>query len=393
MNHRFFALCAAVVTLCVGACNGGSNAEGGGDAAADTNVIRIGQFASLTGTEATFGQQVSNGAKLAVEEINAAGGVLGKKIELITEDTESKPQATKNAVEKLLSKDRVIALVGEVASGRTLIAAPLATREKVPLLTPASTNEKVTMDESGNVRDWVFRICFIDPFQAQVMARFAAENLGLKQVAILKANANPYSVGLAENFAATFRSLGGTIVEEQGYEERQVDFKAQLTAIKAKNPQAIFVPGYYNEVSLIATQARELGITAPLLGGDGWDSPELTKGAAGKALEGSYFSNHYSESDSSAIVQSFVQNYSRTYNEAPGAMSALGYDAMKIVARTIADAGTASPQAIRDGLAKLSGYNGVTGTISINEKHNATKPAVVLQIRDGKFAYHTTINP
>lgn len=393
MNSRLLALFATVVTLCLGACNGGDKpGEGGGDAA-DTSVIKIGQFASLTGTEATFGQQVNNGMKLAVEEINASGGVLGKKIELITEDTESKPQSTKNAVEKLLSKDKVVALIGEVASGRTLIAAPLATREKVPLLTPASTNETVTVDEAGAVRDWVFRICFIDPFQAQAMAKFAAENLGLKQVAILKGNANPYSMGLAKNFTEAFKSLGGTIVEEQGYEERQVDFKAQLTAIKAKNPQAIFMPGYYNEVSLVAAQARELGITVPLLGCDGWDSPELTKGAAGKALEGSFFSNHYSDSDSSAMVQGFVKKYTDTYKAAPGAMSALGYDAMRIVAKLIADGGSATPETIQKGLAALNGYKGVTGSISIDAKHNATKPAVVLQIKDGKFAYHTTINP
>ncbi len=393
MNHRFFALFATVVTLCFGACNGGGNGDTEAGGSTDADVIRIGQFASLTGTEATFGQQMDNGVKLAVQEINAAGGVLGKKIELITEDTESKPQPTKNAVEKLLSKDKVVALIGEVASGRTLIAAPIATRQQIPLLTPASTNEKVTMDESGKVRDWVFRICFIDPFQAQVMARFAGENLGLKKVAILKANANPYSVGLAQNFAIGFKALGGTIIEEQGYEEKQVDFKAQLTAIKAKNPQAIYVPGYYNEISLIASQARELGLNVPLLGGDGWDSPELTKGAAGKALEGCFFSNHYSETDSSSTVQGFVKNYTEAYKTAPGAMAALGYDAMNIIASTIKSAGKADPQAIRDGLAKLAGYTGVTGTITIDPMHNPTKSAVVLQIKGGKFIYHATINP
>ncbi len=393
MNHRFLAVLSAVVTLCFAACGGGGNGEAGDAASADTSVIRIGHFASLTGTEATFGQQINDGVKLAAQEINDAGGVLGKKIQLLVEDTESKPQPTKNAVEKLLSKDKVVALIGEVASGRTLIAAPIATREQIPLLTPASTNEKVTVDESGKVRDWIYRICFIDPFQAQSMARFASQNLGLKQVAILKGNANPYSVGLAENFTKVFTAAGGTIVENQGYEEKQVDFKAQLTAIKAKNPQAIYVPGYYNEVSLIATQARELGITVPLLGGDGWDSPELTKGAAGAALEGCYFSNHYSATDSSAVVQSFVTKYTQTYKTAPGAMAALGYDAMHIIADVIKNAGKADPQAIRDGLAKLNGYNGVTGTISIDPMHNATKPAMVLKIQGGKFVYHTTINP
>ncbi|MBS1912640.1 MAG: ABC transporter substrate-binding protein [Bacteroidetes bacterium] len=391
MRYRLLVLTAAVACVALGGCTGKNDKPG---TAAEGNTIKIGHYASLSGKEATFGQQVDNGVKLAVDEINNGGGIGGKKIELITEDTQSQTQGAQNAVEKLIGKDEVSALIGEVASGRTMAAAPIAMREKTPMLTPASTREDVTKDENGNVAAYIFRICFIDPFQGTVMAKFAFESLNAKSVAVLKDNANPYSVGLAKAFVEKFKALGGTIVEEQAYEGGQNDFKAQLTAIKGKNPQAIFVPGYYTEVSLIATQARQLGITVPLLGGDGWDSPTLTQGEAKTALEGCYFSNHYSEQDTSAAVQDFIKRYKAKFNgEAPGAMSALGYDAMMIIAKIIKDSGKSDRETIRAGLAALKNYKGVTGNITIDEHHNATKPAVVLQIKDGKFAYHSTVNP
>ncbi len=390
MRYRVFSLLIATVALAFIGCpakNGDKPSESG-------NTIKIGHYASLTGKEATFGVQVDNGVKLAVEEINKAGGIGGKQIELLTEDTRSTTTDAQNAVEKLIGKDGVIAVIGEVASGRTMAAAPIAEREKTPMLTPASTNEKVTLDRDGKVLPYIFRICFIDPFQGTVMAKFAGEKLGAKNVAVLKDNANAYSVGLAKNFTENFTKLGGTIVLEQDYEGGQNDFKAQLTAIKAKNPQAIYVPGYYTEVSLIAVQARQLGITCPLLGGDGWDSPSLTQGEAAAALEGCYFSNHYSEQDTSAAVREFIAKYKAKFGgEAPGAMSALGYDAMMILAKTMKDGGKADRETIRKGLAELKDYKGVTGNITIDQTHNATKPAVVLQIKGGKFTYHSTIAP
>jgi branched-chain amino acid transport system substrate-binding protein len=377
----------------VGACNGGKNGDQPGGSGDANGPIKIGHYASMTGKEATFGSQVDAGIRLAVEEINASGGVLGRTIEVKTEDTQSQTQAASNAVEKLIGRDEVVALLGEVASGRTMAAAPIAEREKVPMLSPASTNEKVTLAKDGSALKYIYRICFIDPFQGEVMAKFASQNLGKKKIALLVDKANAYSVGLAKNFSEKLAALGGQIVIEQAYEGGQSDFKAQLTAIKAKNPEAIFVPGYYTEVSLIATQARELGITLPLLGGDGWDSPVLTQGAAGKALEGCYFSNHFSEQDTSAIVQNFVKTFRAKYNEEAGAMAALGYDAMKILAKVIADAGKADRESIAAGLAKLSNYQGVTGTISIDAQHNATKPAVVLEIKGGRPTYVSTIQP
>lgn len=396
MRYRIISLLAAVVCLAFIGCPDKKPAAGenGKEPIVEGNTIKIGHFASLTGKEATFGVQVNNGVMLAVDEINAAGGLNGKQIELIAEDTQSQTSGAQNAVEKLVGKDQVAAVIGEVASARSMAASPTCEREKTPMLSPASTNEQVTLAKDGSVLNYIFRICFIDPFQGTVMAKFAGDKLGAKNVAVLKDNANAYSVGLAKNFSDKFKSLGGTIVEEQDYEGGQSDFKAQLTAIKAKNPQAIFVPGYYTEVSLIAVQARQLGITVPLLGGDGWDSPTLTQGAAKTALEGCYFSNHYSEQDTSAAVQEFIKKYKAKYGgEAPGAMSALGYDAMMIIAKICKDSGKSDRETIRAGLAALKDYKGVTGNITIDDKHNASKPAVVLQIKNGAFTYNSTIAP
>ncbi len=393
MKNRFLILAAALVTLCVGGCNGDKADSGGGDSTAagsnsSSDEIKIGHFASMTGSEATFGQQVDNGIRLAVDEINAAGGVAGKKITLITEDTQSQSQVALNAAEKLLGKDEVVTLLGEVASSNSLAAAPAAQRSKIPMLTPASTNKKVT--EAG---DYIYRICFIDPFQGAVIARFTSNDLKAKRVALLTDQASDYSLGLADGFKQEFAKLGGEIVEDQSYVKTDKDFKAQLTAIKAKNPDAIIVPGYYTSIGLIATQARDLGITVPLIGGDGWDSPELATGAAKQALEGCYFTNHYAFDDTSALVRDFNTKYEAKYKEIPGAMSALGYDAMNIVAKIIRDAGKADPETIKNGLANLKGFNGVTGNISIDPSRNATKSVVVIKIKDGKFTYHATYNP
>ncbi len=379
-------LAAALLVLSTAGCGKEGDTPKGDDG---TGPIKIGHYASLTGAEATFGQQVDKGIKLAVEEINAAGGINGRKLELITEDTQSQTQPSINAAEKLIGKDNVVCLLGEVASSRSLAAADVAQRSKVPMLTPASTNAKVT--QKG---DYIFRICFIDPFQGAVIARFVAENLKAKNVAILRDQGSDYSVGLADGFITKFKALGGTVVEEQSYVGTDKDFRAQLTAIKAKNPEAIIIPGYYTSVGLIAAQARELGITVPLIGGDGWDSPELATGSAKAALEGCFFTNHYAFDDTTKLVQDFNAKYQAKWNEIPGAMSALGYDAMNIVAKIIKDAGGKSdPETIRTGLAALKNYPGVTGAISINPERNASKSVVVIQIKDGKFTYYTKFDP
>ena len=287
---------------------------------ASRDAIRVGHFASLTGDTATFGQSADRGMQLAIQEINAAGGVLGRPLELISEDDRSVTEEARSAAQKLLQRDGVVALLGEVASSRSLAAAPEAQRARIPMISPASTNPKVT-----EVGDYVFRACFIDPFQGAVMARFAAQELGARRVAILLDYKQDYSVGLADYFRRTFKELGGEIVADERYTGGDIEFRAQLTTIRAAKPDAIFVPGYYTEVGLIAKQARELGIDVPLLGGDGWDS-EKTLEIGGAAVEGYYFSTHYSADAESPKVQEFVRRYRESYGAVPDAMAALGYD-------------------------------------------------------------------
>lgn len=352
------------------------------------NIIKIGEFASLTGSEATFGISSDNGMKLAVEEINNAGGVLGKKIELITEDNQGKPNETQTVVQKLINRDKVVAILGEVASSRSKAAAPICQQNKIPMITPASTNPEVTA-----IGDYIFRVCFIDPFQATVMSKFALNSLKVKKVALLIDQRNAYSTGLAESFRKTFVEMGGEIVEEQKYSAGDKDFKAQLTAIKYKNPEAVFIPGYYTDVGLIAIQAREIGINVPLFGGDGWESEKLTEGKAKDALEGCFFSTHLSMDDPSPLVQDFIKKYRAKYNKEPDAMSVLGYDAAMLLFDAIKRAGSTEGDKIRLELAKTKDFKSISGNITINEQRNAVKPAVVLEIKDGKFKYKETIAP
>ncbi len=356
----------------------------GGDAAAP-HAIRVGHVASLTGDTATFGRSADRGMRLAIEELNARGGVLGRPIELITEDDRSVTEEARSAAQKLLQRDRVVALLGEVASSRSLAAAPEAQRAKVPMISPASTNPKVT-----EVGDYVFRTCFIDPFQGAVMARFAADELGARRVAILFDFKQDYSVGLADFFRRTFAELGGEIVADERYTSGDIEFRAQLTTIRAASPDAIFVPGYYTELGLIARQARELGIEVPLLGGDGWDS-EKTLEIGGAAVEGYFFSTHYAADSDSPAVQEFVKRYRDAHGELPDAMGALGYDTARILADALARAGSTDGPKLRDAIAATRDFEGVTGRISLDEQRNARKDAVVLRIENGRFRYHRTI--
>ena len=359
--------------------------KGGGGANGDS--IPVGEYASLTGLTASFGTASHNGTLLVIDKANAAGGVLGKKINLITEDDQSKPGEAATAVRKLISRDRVVALLGEIASSRSLEAGPIAQQNKIPMITPGSTNLKVTQ-----IGDYIFRVCFIDPFQGEVMAKFTLNTLHKTKVAVLIDVRQDYSVGLAAAYKDYFTKHGGTIVAEQSYSAGDQDFKAQLTSIKASNPEAIFVPGYYNEVGLIARQSRELGITVPLMGGDGWDSPTLTQ-IGGAAMEGNFFSNHFSTDDTSPVVQGFVKDYHARFNKEPDAMAALGFDGAGVLLDAMKRAGSTDPQKLRDAIAATKNYEGVTGTITINEQRNATKSAKVLTIKDGKFRFVETIAP
>ncbi|MDI6808133.1 MAG: ABC transporter substrate-binding protein [Candidatus Eisenbacteria bacterium] len=366
------------------------------------DVIKIGEYGSLTGTTATFGKSTDNGIQMAIEEINSAGGIGGKKLLVIVEDDQGKPEEANTAVTKLVNQDRVAAVLGEVASSRSLAGAPVCQKAGVPMITPSSTNPKVTQ-----VGDYIFRVCFIDPFQGTVMAKFARDTLNLKKAAILKDIKNDYSVGLADFFAGAFEKLGGTIVGDESYSEGDIDFKAQLTSLRAKKPDVLFIPGYYTEVGLIAKQARDLNFNVPLLGGDGWSSPKLTE-IGGEALQNSYYSDHYSVEDQNPVVQQFAKLYQDKYHEVPrDGIAALAYDAAKILAQAMK---TLSPEdldnltksgktqqdaqkKLRDAIASTKDFQGVTGTISLDENRNAVKPAVILKYENGVYRYLTRISP
>ena len=348
--------------------------------------IPVGQFGSLTGAQATFGQSTDNGVRLALDEVNASGGVLGQPLRLITKDNQSKPGETSTAVRELITRNKVVALIGEVASGRSLEAAPIAQRSGIPMITPASTNEKVT--EAG---DHIFRVCFIDPFQGTVCAKFARK-LGAKKAAVLTDVSKDYSLGLAKSFKEEFVKEGGVITGQQSYSGGDKDFSAQLTAVKADNPDVIFLPAYYTEAPLIIRQARQIGITVPFIGGDGWDSPELVA-VGGPAVEGCYFSNHFSNQSTDPKVVEFVKAYRAKYNTDPDAMVALGYDSLKLLADAMKRAGTTDPVKVTEALAATKDFEGVTGKITLDSHRNPNKPAVILKVKDGKFSYVETIAP
>ena len=343
------------------------------------DLIKIGEFASLTGKEATFGQMSHHGTELAIDELNARGGVLGKKLQLFTEDDQSKQGESKTIARKLISRDNVVALLGEVASGRSLEAAPVCQEAKIPQISPSSTNPKVT-----EIGDYIFRICFTDPQQGKVLARFAQGTLKAKRVAVLTDAGTPYSVGLATYFKDAVTAGGGTIAMEEKYTSGDKDFKAQLTAIKAANPDALFVPGYYTEAGLIARQARELGLMVPIFGGDGWESSELAA-IGGDAVEGTYFSTHFSPEEKRPDVEKFVQDFQAKYGITPDAMAALGYDSAMILADAIKRAGSAEGPKVRDALAATKHFAGITGDITIDDHRDASKPLVILQVKGGKF--------
>jgi branched-chain amino acid transport system substrate-binding protein len=364
-----------ILTSCTGA---------GGDPA---NEIVIGEYGSLTGGQATFGTSTRDGINIAVDEINKSGGVLGKKIRVIVEDDQGRPEEAQTVVTKLITKDKVVAVLGEVASSNSIAAAPVAQQNGIPMISPSSTNPEVT--RKG---DYIFRVCFLDPFQGYVMAKFASGTLKLTKVAVLRDIKNDYSIGLANAFIENFKKMGGTIVSDESYSAGDTDFNAQLTATKAKSPQAIFVPGYYTEVGLIARQAKKQGLTVPLLGGDGWDSPSLI-GVGGKDLDGSFFSNHYAVEDPSPAAKKFLAAYKERYNAVPDALAGLGYDAAMVLFDAMMRAGSTDGMKVRDAIAQTRDFDGVTGKITINAERNADKPAVVLEIKQGKFVYRETVNP
>ena len=373
----------AAAALTLGAFTGCD--KGGGTGGSE---IIVGEFASLTGKEATFGTSSHEGTQLAIEELNAAGGVLGKKFKLITEDNQSKAGESATVVNKLISKDGAVAILGEVASSRSLEAAPICQSNGVPMISPSSTNPKVT--ETGS---FIFRVCFIDPFQGTVMANFATKTLKAKKVAIFTDVKSDYSKGLAKYFKEGFTKAGGQIVSELDFNGGDKDFKGQLTTIKGANPDGVFVPGYYTDAALICIQAKEIGLNVPLFGGDGWESDTLTK-LGKEAVEGNYFSTHYAPDVATDLSKKFVANYQKRFEgKLPDAMAALGYDSAMILADAMKRAGTTDGAKVRDALAATKDFPAVAGNITINEKRDAVKSAVILRIEGGKFKFVETVNP
>ncbi len=358
---------------------------------ANDNEILLGSYSSNTGATATFGIFQKRGIDMAVEEINASGGINGKKIKHINYDNKSDNDETLAVVNRLISQDNVIAIIGEATSGKSKIGGQVAQQNKIVMLTSSATNPEVT-----KIGNYIFRACFIDPFQGYVMAKFMTENLKMKKAAILRDIKSDYSVGLSDVFISEFKKMGGEIVTDISYQEGDIDFKSQLTAIKAKNPDAIFVPGYYNEVALLARQLKDLGMKQPMLGGDGWSSPDLYK-IAKDAINGHYFSNHYTTESTDPKTVDFVKKFKTQFKEDADVMAALAYDATYMMAEAMtkasADNKTLTRESIREEMTKIKDFHGVTGKMSMNANRDAVKSAVVVKVEGPEYKYVTTVNP
>jgi len=354
-------------------------------AKADDPII-VGEYGSMTGAQATFGISTDDGVKLAVKERNAAGGIKGRQIHLIALDDQGKQGEAVTAVTKLIAEDHAVAVIGEVASSLSLAGGKVAQRAGVPMISPSSTNEKVTQ-----IGDMISRVCFIDSFQGYVGASFAREKLGFTKAAILYDHSQAYSSGLRTDFQKAFTKLGGTIVTEQAYSSGDNDYSAQLTAIKNANAEFIYVPGYYTEVVNIARQARQLGITAPMIGGDGWVSDDLKN--AGTALDGCFFSDHYAKEDTRPEVLNFLKKFKAEYNQEPDSMAALGYDAANLLFDAMDRAGTTDGKALAAAINSTKDFNAVTGTITIDEHRNARKGAVIQQLKNGVYSFYARVEP
>jgi branched-chain amino acid transport system substrate-binding protein len=352
------------------------------------DVILLGEVGSLTGAEATFGQSTHEGIQLALEQANAAGGVNGKKLEVRTYDDQGKPEEAANAAVRLINQDKVKLILGEVASTNSLAMADKAQAARVPMVSPSSTNEAVT--QKG---DYVFRVCFIDPFQGYAMAKFARESLKLQNVAVLQDNKSAYSTGLTGVFQLRFAEMGGKVAGVESYSKGDTDFRAQLTALKKARPDGIYIPGYYTDVGLIARQAQELGLKAVLLGGDGWESEKLFE-LGGSAVDGSYYTNHYSPDSPNPATQAFIAAYKAKFNgKVPDSLAALAFDAANVAVAALRKGKSLDGPDVRDALAQTKDFDGAAGKLTLDEKRNATKPAVVLKVENGKAVYAASVSP
>jgi branched-chain amino acid transport system substrate-binding protein len=353
--------------------------------------IRIGLITPLSGDVKTYGESVKNSFLIAVEEANAKGGVAGMKVVYVIQDDKNDPTEAANVANLLINRHRVKAIVGAVTSKTSIPVSDIAQAAKVPALTPTGTNPKITVAD-GRRKDYMFRSCFIDPFQGSVMARFAVETLKKRSAAVLYDASNDYSKGTAEVFRASFGKQGGKIVAFEAYGKDDVDFSALLTKVKASGAEALYLPDYYGKVGLIARQAREKGVKAQLIGVDGWDSPDLVR-IAGAAVEGGYFVNHYSPEDTRPEVQAWVRKYRERHGQLPDALGTLAYDGTMMLFEAIRRAGSDDPRKIRDALASIRDFSGITGKMALDANGDAVKSAAILKIEGGRQKFVKTVNP
>lgn len=358
-----------------------------------SDTIKVGLNYELSGGVATYGQNLTAGVELAIEEINKNGGVLGKQIEVVKVDNKSEDTESANVSTRLATRDKVLVLLGPATSGNTKAASPAAMENKVPLISASATDDNVTVDSNGKVREYVFKTCFSDSFQGVMMAEFALNDLGLKNAAILEDNTSDYAKGLSKAFKETYTSQGGTLLAEEAYQAKDTDFKAVLTNLKGKNPDVLFVPGYYEEVGLIVRQARELGLTMPILGADGYESPKLTEIAGKDVLNDVYYSSHYSSMDSSTEVVKFNESFKTKYSKEADAFNALGYDLGYFFKDALERAGEADREKLKDALASTKDFKGVTGTVSIDENHNPVKSVTIIEMKDGVPTFLKKLDP
>ena len=397
MNKRrkvMAAFCtAAIMATMFTGCGGGSKKSTGGSAAkADSNEIVIGAHFELTGNVANYGKSTYNGVQMAIDEINAKGGVLGKKIKLVQGDNKSEPAEAGNIATKLITKDKAVVLIGPATSGCVAASSPIATSHKVPIMAPVATAPMITVEKDGKVKPFIFRACFIDPFQGKVMATFADKTLHLKNIAIFFDSSSDYSKGLSDVFAQTMEKTGGKIVAKEAFLAKDVDFKSALTKIKATNPEALFVPAYYEEVSKIIKQAREVGLTCPILGSDGWDSPKLAEIAGKEALNNTYFCNAYSAQDKDPNVQNFIKAYKAKFNSEPDNFSIHGYDGALVVMEAIKRAGGTDGTKIAEEIAKMKDFQVATGKFTVDKDHNPVSGGIIIELKDGVQTFKEKIN-
>jgi branched-chain amino acid transport system substrate-binding protein len=390
MKKKFAKLfmASSLVAGILAGCSGTKEGSGG------SNTIKVGVNLELSGGVASYGESIEKGINLAVDELNKKGGMGDKKIELVKVDNKSDAAEATNGAIKLTSQDKVAAIIGAATSGDTVAQAQIADDTKTVLLTPSGTSPNVTVGDNGKLNDYVFRICFIDPFQGTVAANFASKQLKVKNAAIFADSSSDYAKGLSASFKKTFEADGGSVVSEEAYVAKDTDFRATLTRIKAKNPAFIFIPGYYEEVGLIIKQAREMGITVPFMGADGWDSPKLVELAGANNLNNTYITNHYSSEDPDKKIQDFVSKFKEKNNgDSPNAFNALGYDSVYLLADAVKRAGSTDPGKIKDALAKTKDLSLVTGLVTVDKDHNPVKSATVLEYKDGKQVFNTKVNP